>query len=491
MGLMRFRVFPTERITEEVIQQVYLSGIDRALWPVRVRREGEHLVLHRSASDSAVLHIPWRVEGFGSLILSTGMLMERDEPYSIPLEIARGAVLRVRDQYYEWQSFGLAAPPEIDAKLGEAMKRFAQAAVGQNDPAASAEQAEIALRLALEVGESLSAAYVEQVLTKRLRAEGRLTGFLGANLGTQLLDNQTARKFLHAFNAAAVPLRWRDLETTEGRFSWSDSDKQVKWCLAHGLKVLGGPLVSLDYSALPDWLCLFEDDYDALLHSIAAFVRAVVERYRGSVDYWICASRLNASEVLGLSEPDRLRLAGRIVELVRTLDPNTPALVSFDQPWAEYMRRRESDFPPMHFADALIRAGSDLGGLALEINAGYSPDGTLLRHSLDFHRMLESWSLFGLPLWLSLCVPSDEGEDPLAVGASRPTSAGWSSATQQTWTARYVSLALAKPAVRGILWNQLRDGEPHDFPHGGLFNARRHSKPALRVLSHIRQSFLE
>ena len=34
MGLMRFRVFPTERITEQMVQQAYLSGIDRVSWPV-------------------------------------------------------------------------------------------------------------------------------------------------------------------------------------------------------------------------------------------------------------------------------------------------------------------------------------------------------------------------------------------------------------------------------------------------------------------------
>ena len=30
---------------------------------------------------------------------------------------------------------------------------------------------------------------------------------------------------------------------------------------------------------------------------------------------------------------------------------------------------------------------------------------------------------------------------------------------------------MAKPAVQGVIWNQLRDNQPHDFPHGGLFDA--------------------
>ena len=37
---------------------------------------------------------------------------------------------------------------------------------------------------------------------------------------------------------------------------------------------------------------------------------------------------------------------------------------------------------------------------------------------------------------------------------------------------------LAKPMVQGVIWNQLRDSDPHDFPHGGLFDDRRHAELA-------------
>ena len=110
MGLMRFRVFPTERITEEMVQQAYLSGIDRVSWPVRTSVEGGELVLQRSVSDSANLQVPWPVEGYGRLTLASGSLMERPEPYLLPLEIARGMIVQVRNQLSEWQVIGLTVP---------------------------------------------------------------------------------------------------------------------------------------------------------------------------------------------------------------------------------------------------------------------------------------------------------------------------------------------------------------------------------------------
>jgi hypothetical protein len=49
---------------------------------------------------------------------------------------------------------------------------------------------------------------------------------------------------------------------------------------------------------------------------------------------------------------------------------------------------------------------------------------------------------------------------------------------------------LAKPTVRGVFWTQVRDSEPHAFPHAGLFDLRRHPKPGLRQLATIRQADL-
>ena len=485
MGQMRFRVTPTERITDAMVEQAYLSGIDRSCYPVHASVEGEVITLERSLPESANLHIPWPVEGYpyGPLTLSSGSLMEQPEPYLLPLELARGAIVQVRNQLADWQGVGLSVPAAVTAKISEAITHFSWAVVSQADLAASAQYAEQSLRAALGAADLLVAAYTEQSLIARRRNGGRLAGLLGADLGTTLLDGPTARQFLRCFNAAEVPLCWRDSETTEGHFSWTTADSQIQWCRTHGLKIFAGPLLALDSRALPDWLSLFADEYDDLFDCVASFVRAAVERYRGQVDYWICAGRMSDSQTLPLAERERLQLIANTFELVRSLDPDTPALVSFDQPWAEYMRRRESDFPPFHFADALIRAGLDLAGLMLEINVGDTPGGSFTRHPLEFNRQLDAWSLFGLPLWLSLSATSASPDAPPS------PSTDWTPASQQSWIARNVPLCLAKPLVHGVFWNQLRDQESLDFPHAGLFNPR--PKPALRTLAAIRQAYME
>ena len=133
MGQMRFVVSPPGRITNEAVQQAYLSGIDRISWQVQSVMERGDLVLRRAVSESANLHIPWQVEGRGWLTLSSGSLCEQYGPYQLPLELARGTIGQLRDQLAEWQTIGLIVPKKITEKVSEAVRYFGRAAVGQED----------------------------------------------------------------------------------------------------------------------------------------------------------------------------------------------------------------------------------------------------------------------------------------------------------------------------------------------------------------------
>jgi hypothetical protein len=304
------------------------------------------------------------------------------------------------------------------------------------------------------------------------------------------LDDYTSRQYVQTFNAACVPLVWREIQTSEGKLDWSVSDKQIEWCGANGLAVCAGPLLQFDDHSLPDWLYMCEGDFDSILDFASEFVEAAVRRYQGKVELWVCAGRINTADVLSLTEEEKVRLTARSIELVHSYAPDTPAVLSFDQPWGEYLTQRKNDLPPLHFADALVRAGLGVTGLMMEVNVGYSDAGTLLRDPLEFSRLLDYWSILGVPLYVALTVPSASSADLLAQRRTKLLEGDWTAKTQQAWVTQYLPLMLAKPFVSGIFWNQLRDFEPHDFPHGGLFDLRRHPKPALRQLASLRQAHL-
>ncbi|NLX97364.1 MAG: hypothetical protein GXY83_14435 [Rhodopirellula sp.] len=484
---MRF-IAPPGRLTEAAVEQAYLSGLDKVPAPVQASRQGDELALHRVVSESASLHLLWPVDGYGQILLTTGTLREREAPYQLPLELARGKVSQVRHQLFDWQSAGMVVPDSARQRVQEATRLIGRAAIDRQNLDASAELAEEAIRVALDAGGLLAGAYAEQALAVRRRVQHKLPSFLGANLGGVPLEEYTARQVLQTFNAAVVPFVWKDLETSDESFNWDVSDKQIQWCRDNGLTVIGGPLVLFDNRSIPDWLAA--GNFPAVLDAAAYYIEAVVNRYRSVVEFWIAAGRVNTGELLGFGEEEKVRLTARSLELIRSLDAGKRALISFDQPWGEYLLRRPQDFPPLHFADALIRAGIGVTGLVLEINLGYRPGGTMCRDPLEFGRQVDYWSMLGVPLYLALTVPSGSSVDPLAQRRVVLPPDHWTSKSQQTWVTRNLPLLLSKPSVQGIYWNQLRDSEPHDFPHGGLFDLRRHPKPVLRQLESLRQAHL-
>lgn len=492
MGLMRLTVHDRDRIPPSGLAQVYMCGQDELPWRGRAYFSGEQLIVERAESDSGCVWVPWRVDGHGVLLLGTATLAERDEPYRLEVELARGTVNRLRNQLAQWELMGLVVPDELREEVLAATRFFSRAATS-DAPAEAAQHAEQSLAKALDaIGHSANV-YTEQAIEQR-RAQGKkLTTWFGAHLGDQMPAVGVARQLLPAFNMISVPFSWRSIEASEGRRGWKQADAQVEWARTAGMKVMGGPLLELDDRGVPDWTYLWEGDFDSLVGFMLDHVAAVVKRYRGKVHLWQVVSRMSHGRVLALSEDQRLQIAAQAINKVRELDPSTALIASFDQPWAEYLATEQLDLAPLHFADALVRADLGLSGLGLEITVGYHPGATPHRSSHAYSRLIDTWSLLELPLVVALTLPSSAEKDPLASPKTQVlTSAAGdvTSATQAAWVEQHVPLLLAKAPVQVILWNQLTDAAPHHYPHGGLFDAQDQPKPVLESLSNIRRRYL-
>jgi Glycosyl hydrolase family 10 len=292
----------------------------------------------------------------------------------------------------------------------------------------------------------------------------------------------------------SLPLTWRRIEAVEGRRSWDEGDAQVEWAKSAGLRISAGPLLELDDRGVPDWTYLWEGDFNSLLAFMLDHVRAVIERYRGKVHLWQVAARMTHGHALGLSEEARLQVAAKAITTVRQLDPTTPIVVTFDQPWAEYLAHEHLDLAPLHFADALVRADLGLSGVGLELNVGYHPGGSVHRGPLAISRLVDTWSLLELPLLVAITYPSSASDDAQAHSKVRVLTGGGDEITpesQRDWVNRYVPLLLAKNVVQVVLWNQLSDAAPHHYPHAGLYDASDRPKPALDALKKLRQRYFD
>jgi hypothetical protein len=493
MGLMRLIVHDRDRIPPGGLEHVHMCGSEDLPWFARVYFSGDQLVIERNESESGRVFVPWKVGESSPVLLNTSTLMERDQPYVLEVELARGTANTLRNQLAQWESMGLQVPQSIRSQVLEATSDFARAATLQNDIPAAAEWAGRSLATSTIAMDRLASEYVQQALqARRAQAKASNTWF-GIRLGNERPNSKMARQLVNTFNMVSLPISWRSTEAVEGRRIWDDVDAQVDWAHSAGLRICAGPILELDDRGVPDWTYLWEGDFDNLLSFMLDHVRAVIERYRGKVHLWKVASRMTHGHALGLSEEARLQVAAKAITTVRQLDPTTPLVVSFDQPWAEYLATQQLDLAPLHFADALVRADLGLAGIGLEINVGYHPGGSLPRSPLAISRLIDTWSLLELPLLVALTLPSSSAEDPQTNGQIKVLSGEPNAVTpesQREWIERYVPLVLAKNAVQIVLWNQLTDAAPHHYPHGGLFDAADKAKPALDALKKIRQKYL-
>jgi hypothetical protein len=476
MGQLRFLVPQANRVSAQAVQTAHISGRDRLPFVCRVTvgSNGE-LTIERDEDESGTFNMLWPVAERGNLLLSTATLVERAKPYLLPLELARGTLNRLRNLWAEWQSVGAAEPAGVQSQLTESRNYFVEAVAKQQSLLVAAELADKAIAAALLAMDGVAAAMAEQVRKARQLQTQRVLPLFAGRMSGAMPEGAVSTAFLAAFNSVAVPFSWGRVEADEGKQDWAVTDAQVRWAHAHNLRVCGGPLLELRRRTLPDWIYLWEGDFDNLLMVAGDYIRAVVTRYRGKVHFWNAAGRLFTGEALGLDEEQKLRLAVRTVEVIRSVDPQSPIIVSVDQPWGEAMSRRETEISPLQLADTFVRSDLGVSGIGVEINLGLTAQATLPRDLLEFGLQLDIWSSLGLPLLVSITAPTD-GD-------------GFTSGWQQTWLEKYLPVVLARSSVQAVIWNQLYDGDADDFPHSGLVDGQRQVKPAFGALAALRQQY--
>src|SRR5262249_31401109 len=141
------------------------------------------------------------------------------------------------------------------------------------------------------------------------------------------------------------------------------------------------------------------------------YVERTVRRYRGRVRRWQMTAGSNCARVLGLTEEQLLWLTARLAEVGRQTDAGLELVIGIAQPWGEYMAAEDRSYSPFVFADTLIRTGLNLAALDLEMVMGVTPRGSYCRDRLDASRLLDLYSLLGVPLRVTLGYPSGSGVD--------------------------------------------------------------------------------
>ena len=492
MGLIRFAVHPASLIDDwPEVYRGYLTGADGRVFSTRIEVDGEIIGCRRTSSESCKFHVAWPVTGFGRPVIATASLPERGEPYLLPVELARGKIVQVRNQASQWELSGMRVPPEFAEPSRLAHRAFAKAASCQERPEAASQLANEALHFACAAAEVLTQGYAEQALLGRLQRFRGLPASIGCELQGSIPNPDANELFTAAFNSATIAVPWRKIEAVEGEYDWGPSDRQLEWCEQQKLMVRGGPLIDLGPEGLPPWLARWEHDIFNLQSFVCDFVETAISRYVGRIRIWEVAARLNTGGALTLTEESRLTLAARVLDVARQVDEEAQLLIRVDQPWGDYQARGQHRLSPLQLVDALLRSGVGLAGVSLELAVGYLPRGSAHRDLLDLSRLIDSWSVLGVPIHATLACPSNNDDDALAGPEWEVEPRMWARPIddegQANWVDHLLELLLAKPSIAGVSLTHFSDGDPHSFPQAGLLRTDGTPKPALERIIAQRQ----
>ncbi|MCC6321994.1 MAG: endo-1,4-beta-xylanase [Phycisphaerales bacterium] len=520
---------------------------------VRKGRGGVSLIrCEKRSGESAGLSLqfPVTIEGgsVGSVvILQTCLLPERERPYLLSLELARHRLMLVLNKLEDWAMFDLPANDPAMQMFEQARRAFTEALVahaegggggGRNAGAgevpytAEADRlARRALALAVTAGEMLTQAQARAQFAKRMSGElasaaariaappnaitnheaaesrSALLGTVGVILPTppQIGVSINPEVFGPAMQKAValcadfvcMPMRWVDMEPTEGKYLFGKTDRWIEWAVRQArLPIVGGPIVDFRKGCVPEWLYIWEHDYETLRELVYEHVKNLVTRYRRTVGTWTVVSGLHVASNFALSFEQVMDLTRLVVMVVRKLQPGAKVQVQIDQPWGEYFADSTRAVPPLMYAEMVGQAGVNPDLFALRVEMGQPEQGRGTRDLMAFSAMLDRFAALEKPLSIAAISAPSRPADADSMGLDAQMDPGywrapWSPQTQVEWMTAFLGVAASKPYVHSVCWHELYEPAkpaPADSKFDGLVDASGHSKPSLWRLAEIRQA---
>ena len=502
--------------------------------------------------------LPAPSPSLGLLMLRTCFLPKRDEPYLLSLELARHRIMLTLNKLEEWGMFELAPDHPALVQLESARLKFGEALVadrsgaganvapGQQSPRAWADKlAWEALAIALDVSEKLSLMNAARENPARLsgkvyeEAKARYTKLIGdpppagqhvvvpgmgtavvpgaPQIGIAINPTQFAdplTKAASAFDFVHMPVRWSDLEPAEGKLSFTSTDRWIEWAVRTAKKqVNAGPILDLRAACLPEWIYIWENDYETLRDMMVEHITQVVTRYRRTVTRWTVCSGFHVNSNVKLSYEQIMDLTKVCILLTKKIHPQGKIVVEVQEPWGEYFAHDRKSLPPTFYAESVLNLGLGVDGLGLRLQLGAPTSGQATRDLMMISSLIDRYAAMERPLHITAVgAPSapvappvaakkqgDDDDDQVVIPsrehAARRWRGPWSEASQADWLVDVLSILASKPSVQSICWQDLADAAPGaripEMPFGGILNSTGVPKVSGQRLAQLLQALRE
>lgn len=483
--MLQFAVYDEKGpATEWSLVNAHLVGPDDLPVQGEVSFKNGLIRCRRRGAGAVALCLQYDAGSAGTLMLQTCLLPDRAEPYLLSVELARHRIKMFIAKSEEWQMFDLSAEHPAMRLWEEARQLSTQA---WTSPAPQARKADRAARRslihAIEASERLALAHAEILLHRRFGQKPASSSILGVRIwpgrDAQALRDLVAKQF----DLLVLPLNWRELEVKEGAYNWEPLDRWMEWASKQGKPVVAGPLIDFSKRAMPEWMYVWQNDYDTTRDLVYDHIEKVVARYKGLVGMWNIGSGLNANDNFVLSADQMVDVARMAVLLVRQSRPGARAMIELAQPFGEHAALNRDSIHPLSFIDRLVQEGIRFDAVGVQLLFGAQRYGRAARDLMQISSLLDKFFLLEIPILVSAMGVPSHPIDALGGAWHEP----WSPELQTKWISRLFPICMSKPFVESIFWTDLFDHAQAEIAAAGLITDDGKPKPSLQRLVSLRR----
>lgn len=484
MSSWRFRFHEEDGISPDLAARAVGLGADGTPTPGRVTLEpGSVLRLETREPGAAAISLPVDAGPAGVLRLQTTLLPPSGEPYPLLYELARHRIKLYLAKGEEWGMFEGDLAPDATARFEESRDLLGRATT-EADPRRSSRLARESLIAGLDASERLASAHARLQIRRKYAGRKVSESSLGLELDLSVSTKLAESRHLEPFGLVSLPLRWAEIEPSQGRFAFDRLDRWMVALSRARRRILAGPLVDLSLDFLPDWVLARRGDATALRDAAFAFCEQVVNRYRGAVSLWNIASGLASA---ASDEAEVVRAIGLVrmaSVLVRQLHPEGKILVEITDPFAERRWTKPDGIGPLRFLRRIGEEGIHFDSVGLRLVMGESIDGCR-----DLAELASLADRFVSPerhvVVSALGAPSEpRSGDPSGWHGE------WEPLRQAAWLGEALPILLARPRFTTVVWGSLLDRAEAPV-RAGLYDVAGRAKPAAARLEAIRKALRE
>ena len=499
--MLKFLVYDNGQPAQDwPLRNSYLLGSDGNAMRGDVWVEPGMILCNKREAGSVALALQHPLGEMGEMTVRTCLLPERDEPYLLTLELARHRLMTRYAKLEEWALFDLPPDHPVSQRVERSRALFIEALCFQrDDPARSWQVAQECTVCAIDGAEELALAHSELLLNRRKETNALPRFPLGCSVRLSQRHERLMQAVSANFDFLQLPLPWKQLSPEEHEYRWDAADAWVDWASRHRVPIVAGPLVSFDPANLPDWIYIWEHDYDTVRDLIYEHIERVVRRYRSNITAWNAVSGLHVNSHFSFNFEQLMDITRTVTMLIKKVQPSGKVMIELRQPFGEYYATNPRSIPPMMYADLIVQSAIQFDAFGLRLPVGQAQPGEYARDLMQVSALLDDYAGFNKPIYLSVAAPSEpvtqamlpqpESDQPLDAN-SGIWRGPWSQDVQALWLEAVCQIAISKPMTEAVVWANLMDHPRMELPLSGLLNESMEPKAAFRRAQTVRRNLL-